>query len=851
LPDAPPLRVFISSPGDVTAAREVVAQTVERVAAEHRRFFRLQAFLWENEAMLASGHFQDSIEPPSKFDIVILLLGSRLGTPLPTQTALREYRGIDGRAPVTGTEWEFEEALAAARQHGAPDLLVYRSQQDVRISSVDLAAQQKQLAQLEALNAFWTRHFEDRGTFIGAYSRFNDLDQLAHAVERDLGSLLKRRIAAQRGAGEAAGPIWTGDPFRGLEAYEFQHAPIFFGRTETIGRAMLQLLDGIERGHAFLLVVGASGTGKSSLVKAGIAPRLFEPRRLPGACVLRRVVFRPGETAVGEDVFAALARRLTDTEASDASVGLPELLGGAMSAASLAEHLRQTHASPAFAFNRTLEDIAVAARRAGRMLDYQQARLLLVVDQLEELYTAPHIPAADRGRFIAFLAGLAASGSVIVIATLRSDLWGRAAETPQLLQLAEGPGRLDLAGPSPAEIGQLIRLPAEAAGLGFETDPDSGIALNERIAEAAAGEADALPLISALLGALYRADGPGGELTFATFRQLGELKGAIAARADAVLAAHGPEGPAALARLLFALVQLAEGDARPVSRRVRLASFAPGSAERRLADALADARLLVLDADTAADPTMRIAHEALLGHWEAARGAIAGQTVALRTRRMVEAKLQRFRELAGGPRRRGLLAGRTPGMLTGVDLADARALVGAYRDQLGSDLASYIDRSAADDARARRSGVVRWAAVALLVLGLGAGARAAVRWATIQGVDRDLLRSESAARNAYYAGDLKAALAGFQADEKLARQLIAMDGGDPKWRYNLAAAYAAEAFTLKKEGDLTNARRQYDLAVRALADLAQRDAGDAGLQADGAKLQATLSQNPIGSANGS
>jgi len=111
-------RVFISSPADVQAAREIAAQTVERLAHEYARFFVIEPFLWENEVMLASGHFQDAIEPPSNFDIVALILWSRLGTMLPEKTEVREYRGIDGRTPVTGSEWEFETALAAARSKG-------------------------------------------------------------------------------------------------------------------------------------------------------------------------------------------------------------------------------------------------------------------------------------------------------------------------------------------------------------------------------------------------------------------------------------------------------------------------------------------------------------------------------------------------------------------------------------------------------------------------------------------------------------------------------------------------------------------------------------------------------------
>ena len=110
------LRIFLSSPGDVIATREIAALTIERLAQDYARFFRIEPYLWEYEAMVASGHFQDSIEPPSAFDIVVLIVWSRLGTPLPERTKVREYRGMDGRTPVTGTEWEYEEALKAARE---------------------------------------------------------------------------------------------------------------------------------------------------------------------------------------------------------------------------------------------------------------------------------------------------------------------------------------------------------------------------------------------------------------------------------------------------------------------------------------------------------------------------------------------------------------------------------------------------------------------------------------------------------------------------------------------------------------------------------------------------------------
>src|SRR6202035_1736054 len=123
------LRIFVSSSADVPDERLRADLIVDKLSQDYSRFFAIESYRWEHEPMLASGHFQDAIEPPSASDIVILILWSRLGTPLPEKTPTREYRGLDGRAPVTGTEWEFEEALQANRARGGkgpPDLLVYR-----------------------------------------------------------------------------------------------------------------------------------------------------------------------------------------------------------------------------------------------------------------------------------------------------------------------------------------------------------------------------------------------------------------------------------------------------------------------------------------------------------------------------------------------------------------------------------------------------------------------------------------------------------------------------------------------------------------------------------------------------
>ena len=133
--------------------------------------------------MLATGHFQDHITPPADTDIVVLILWSRLGTNLPERTEIREYRGIDGRVPVTGTEWEFESALAAQRLRNAPDILAYRKAVDPTVSVKNKAAKAAAEEQWEKLENFWERHFLDRGMFRAAFSEFSDVDAFAQKID--------------------------------------------------------------------------------------------------------------------------------------------------------------------------------------------------------------------------------------------------------------------------------------------------------------------------------------------------------------------------------------------------------------------------------------------------------------------------------------------------------------------------------------------------------------------------------------------------------------------------------------------------------------------------------------------
>src|SRR5262249_46950055 len=158
-----------------------------RLKREFQRFFELAAVLWESETMLAHGHFQDIIDKPAETDIFVMILWSRLGTPLPSD----RYRGLDGRVPVTRTEREFENAPAAREQRGEPDLIVYRKRAPPDPKFSTMREVQRELAaigrQWEQLEAFWERHFETSdGHAKRAYNEFNTPDEFEAKLEQHL-----------------------------------------------------------------------------------------------------------------------------------------------------------------------------------------------------------------------------------------------------------------------------------------------------------------------------------------------------------------------------------------------------------------------------------------------------------------------------------------------------------------------------------------------------------------------------------------------------------------------------------------------------------------------------------------
>ena len=482
-----------------------------------------------------------------------------------------------------------------------------------------------------------------------------------------------RRSAANRTQRQVAGTgVWRGaNPFRGLAPYRFEHAPIFFGRTAVRQSALDRLHRNAQEGHPFLLVLGADGVGKTSLIQAGLLPALLASPS-GGATLWRHVVMHPA--ARPDDPVAALADAL--------QAALPEARG-------IAEALSPPPSDgagydPAAPLVGALNALEAVAKADGTLAPYGAARLLLVVDQLEEIFFSD-VLVAQREHFVACLRHFVESRRIFVVSAMRSAFWQRA--VPELVKLSDESGLLYLLAPTPGELAEIIRKPAQAAGLVYEEHPATGVRLDAVIAADAAAEPGALPLVSFLLEALYVEDVTergGRMLTYASYERLGQLRGAIAKRAEETFQALSQEEQAALPRVLRALVATAGDPGQTlITRAAPIDLFPRDSVDRRLVVAMIQARLLIASSEGSRAASVRPAHDALVTYWRRARNLLDQHQRDLVTRTLVERQYWRWR----AARQHASLLLRDPDLATAVDL------VRRWHGELEPDLQKYVQRS--------------------------------------------------------------------------------------------------------------------------------------------------------------
>jgi tetratricopeptide (TPR) repeat protein len=623
------IRIFISSPGDVFEERTLAQRVIERVQAEFTGRAVLEPVFWEHEPLLATDTFQTQISMPSEADVMVAILWSRLGTRLP-----KDFTRKDGSRYESGTEFEFEDAVEGFREHGKPQLLVYRKTAKASVQLDDEKALMDRIDQKRKLDNFianWFHHTED-GSLKAAFHPFESPSEFEHVLERHLRKMVMRALPDSGRHEDSTAAVWKqGSPFRGLQSFEYEHAPIFFGRTKAIGDVLDLLRRQAAGGRAFVLVLGMSGGGKSSLARAGVLPMLTQPGVIEGVGHWRRAVFRPSD--VRGDLFLGLATailrepglRLEDTSAEE-----------------LAEVLKS---SPAAAV--TLIKTALArdaAEQSGRTPDKRppETRLALVIDQMEEIFTQDWVTPQDRERFIDTIDVLARCGRVWVVATFRADMYPRCASLPKLVALKEGAGQYDLMPPTATEIGQMVRLPTRAAGLRFEEDFATNERLDDMLRDAAAARPELLPLLQFTLEELYQRRRDDGTLTLEAYRELGGVEGSLARRAETVFEQLPAEVQAALPRVLDALIHVRrEGQEAIGRRRARQDDFETPAA-RKLINAFIEARLFVTELDDDGQASIMVTHEALLWHWPRVKEWIEQNRENLRIHSRINAAAERW-----------------------------------------------------------------------------------------------------------------------------------------------------------------------------------------------------------------
>lgn len=441
------------------------------------------------------------------------------------------------------------------------------------------------------------------------------------------------------------------NPYRGLEAFDAADAGVFHGRQRVIERLVARLgLPGAT--GRFVAVVGPSGSGKSSVVRAGLLPALAKDAVI-GSSQWFVTTMTPGPHP-----FEAMEEALLRVAIDPPPTLYEQLTGG--------QHgLR---------------------RAARRILPDDRTQLLVMIDQFEELFTLAPPDLAD-----AFLDALAAAvaddhGRVRVVVTIRADFYDRPLRHLGFGELLRE-GTEVITPMSPEELEEAITEPVRPMGIAYAP------ALVAEIVREVAGRPGALPLLQYTLTELFEAR-RGIEIPPAAYRDLGGVSGALVTRAESLTRDLGPTGEEATRQIFLRLVTLGEGS-DDTRRRVLRSELEQLTVDRTMVAAVLETfgrhRLLSFDRDPVTrGPTVEISHEALLTEWGRLRSWIDDARHDVRNQRRLAIAMGDW-----------IAAERTDDyLLHGGQLDELAAWAGAATTPLSAPEQAYLDASAAARDRA-------------------------------------------------------------------------------------------------------------------------------------------------------
>lgn len=454
-------------------------------------------------------------------------------------------------------------------------------------------------------------------------------------------------------------------PYMGLRAFGEEEAQYFYGR-ESLTQKLIN-----ELSHrAFLAVVGASGSGKSSVVHAGLITQLRQGKQLPGSEQWWVRSFRPGSRPL-----QALARRLVDP-GTEKEKAYQQLQLEGMLYQGVEGFVRWLRSRP-------------------------EPMVVLVVDQFEELFTLA--PAEDRQRFLEIVLGaveFAADRFKLAIA-LRADFMASCLEVPALALALQQSSVLVPPHLTEDDYRQVIVKPAEKVGLKVQSE------LIEVLLQELNHSAADLPLLEFVLEQLWEHHCP-GELTLQVYQQqIGGFKGALERSCQAVYDSLDPEAQACVRWTFLALTHLGDGTEdtrrRALKSELVVAKYPIDLVERTL-QVLTAAKLVVMNLEDesavgqskgSASPqpeglppeaiaqkvTVEVAHEVLIRHWSTLRWWLEENRARLRLQRQIEQAAKLWKHSGQ----------QSDFLLQGVRLAEAEEIYINYTDELSQDVQQFIE----------------------------------------------------------------------------------------------------------------------------------------------------------------
>lgn len=458
-------------------------------------------------------------------------------------------------------------------------------------------------------------------------------------------------------------------PYMGLQAFNEENAQYFYGR-----EALTQKLLNHLTHQSSLALVGASGSGKSSLVEAGIIAQLRKGTQIPGSQNWWLGCFRPSAKPI-----SALAKILVDP-------GTPK---------------EQAH--------QRLQIEGLLYQGVEGLVQWLRTRrepmVVLVIDQFEELFTLAET--IDRQRFLELIlpALKFASDRFKLIITVRADFTANCLEIPELAQFLQQSSVLVPPYLTEEDYRNAIIKPAEQVGLKVEPS------LVEVLLQDLDRSTGDLPLLQFVLQKLWERR-PGGKLTLATYQQLGGIKGSLERQAQSTYESLDPQAQDCARWIFMNLTQLGDGTEdtrRRVSKSELVVAKYPLSLVERTLTALTTAKIVVVNLDRPIpgnsrsgdvppeddellleamqqEVTVEVVHEILIRHWSTLRWWLEENRTRLRSQRQIEQSALLWQQKDRQP----------DFLLRGVRLAEAEELYLKYTDELTSLAREFIAQGLAE-----------------------------------------------------------------------------------------------------------------------------------------------------------